>query len=78
MRNYPCDNCKRVSNPEDCENKKCAPWQKWFTQRWDATRASLLNPKKEKKDPCIGCVCPAELCDSVCREKQAWEMGLVQ
>lgn len=34
----PCDTCTRVENPEQCENKKCAAWRKWFIERWEAMR----------------------------------------
>lgn len=32
--NYPCKGCKRVADPQRCENKRCAVWNKWFMQRW--------------------------------------------
>lgn len=35
----PCLVCTRVSNPQDCENKNCKSWQKWFLGRWAAIRA---------------------------------------
>ena len=31
----PCLTCQRVSNPNNCENKQCKPWSKWFLARWD-------------------------------------------
>ena len=30
----PCRNCARVPHPQNCENKRCVPWQHWFLQRW--------------------------------------------
>lgn len=34
----PCLYCSRVPNPGLCDNKKCRPWQQWFSQRWESTR----------------------------------------
>ena len=34
IRTCPCDRCRRVSQPLDCENKRCQPWQNWFWSRW--------------------------------------------
>lgn len=31
----PCDNCTRVPNPEDCDNKRCPEWQAWWKPLWD-------------------------------------------
>lgn len=81
MKNYPCDSCRKVANPEKCENKKCGAWQKWFTQRWEATRRSLLYGiplEAVKPDPCSECVCPPGLCDGACKEKQAWRIEVTQ
>lgn len=38
MAMSPCMCCTRVGNPEQCENKECAVWRKWFTGRWDEMR----------------------------------------
>ena len=35
---YPCAYCKRVKDPEKCDNKNCAVWQKWFLRKWEALR----------------------------------------
>lgn len=35
----PCLRCTRVKDPENCENKCCVPWRKWFTACWDQFRA---------------------------------------
>lgn len=35
VRVSPCLGCTRVENPEECENKKCKPWQAWFLGRWE-------------------------------------------
>ena len=35
----PCLYCTRVMDPEDCENKSCKLWQKWFLRRWAVIRA---------------------------------------
>lgn len=43
LKEYPCKNCDRVKNPEDCQNKSCQTWQDWFTYQW-----SLFNSFYEK------------------------------
>lgn len=40
MKNYPndispCRTCVRVRDPENCENKRCNEWRRWFLRRWD-------------------------------------------
>ena len=37
----PCVNCKRVRDPQNCENKLCKDWQAWFIDRWEAMRKHL-------------------------------------
>lgn len=34
----PCDSCIRVKDPEDCEQKSCVSWRKWWLRRWEALR----------------------------------------
>lgn len=34
----PCTYCCRVADPQNCDNKKCSTWQKWFMERWEQTR----------------------------------------
>ena len=34
----PCTTCKLVSDPDNCENKCCQLWQRWFISRWDQLR----------------------------------------
>ena len=34
----PCALCARVKDPENCENKNCKIWQKWFLSRWELIR----------------------------------------
>ena len=41
----PCLGCRRVPNPDDCENKRCAPWRKWFLMRW-----SMIHAFGKKED----------------------------
>ena len=31
----PCVGCKRVAEPENCDNKMCADWRRWYEKRWD-------------------------------------------
>ena len=42
----PCLTCTRVPFPEDCENKRCRPWQQWFTARWEMIRAYPHHQKE--------------------------------
>lgn len=35
----PCMDCLRVKDPQNCENKNCKVWQKWFLYRWAQIRA---------------------------------------
>lgn len=37
----PCMTCRRVRNPQDCENKMCRQWQSWWVNRWNAIRAEM-------------------------------------
>ena len=30
----PCLTCTRVTDPQACENKRCARWRQWFMGRW--------------------------------------------
>lgn len=34
----PCALCTQVKDPENCENKNCKVWQKWFLSRWELIR----------------------------------------
>jgi len=34
----PCISCTRVLDPENCENKNCRVWQRWYVETWDAMR----------------------------------------
>ena len=34
----PCSTCLRVLDPENCENKECRLWQRWFVGRWEQLR----------------------------------------
>ena len=40
---YPCRNCTRVRDPQNCENKICKDWQAWFFERWDNMRNQVRN-----------------------------------
>ena len=40
----PCTYCSKVANPSNCDNKKCVPWQRWFLQKWECTRALFCVP----------------------------------
>lgn len=41
----PCVVCSRVSDPENCTDKTCRLWQRWFLQRWEETRQTLRQMK---------------------------------
>lgn len=59
----PCVNCKRVECPEECENKNCKLWQKWYIANWNAmrreTRLAREQLPKEPEGTYIGGVCYA-------------------
>ena len=40
-RQSPCENCKSVNNPEDCQNKECVSWKAWFIERWNEMRRGI-------------------------------------
>ena len=49
-REIPCTHCKRVAEPEKCDNKDCALWRHWFTERWEQIRKDFgADPAKEEK-----------------------------
>ncbi len=52
--NSPCLSCIRVKHPEDCENKSCALWQRWFLSQWRKhhnyyLKCGAINPPREVK-----------------------------
>jgi hypothetical protein len=36
---YPCLTCKRVADPDKCENKSCGAWKRWFLYHWGRIHA---------------------------------------
>ena len=40
----PCTYCCKVADPQNCDNKKCPAWQKWFMNRWEETRKLFRAP----------------------------------
>ena len=34
QKTSPCRRCTRVTDPDNCENKRCGIWQRWFLGRW--------------------------------------------
>ena len=30
----PCENCRRVTEPGNCEDKTCVRWRKWYLKHW--------------------------------------------
>lgn len=76
-RQSPCVACRRVAEPEKCDNKLCKPWQQWFLASWEELRAAAgVTGQAAAGDPCESCVCPRELCIAPCREKVRWEEGV--
>lgn len=56
-RQSPCLVCRRVKDPQDCENKLCKEWQAWFIARWDAMRTNVLksfNEPQQQADIQVG------------------------
>lgn len=67
----PCDTCKKVKDPEECNrNKSCADWLDWFSENWNRERTRLnpnckKSPEKSKDDqpkPWEGCNDDCEHC----------------
>lgn len=48
MCKYPCENCKRVSDPGKCEDKRCKDWKKWFLKKWDMIHYYYLQEKHKE------------------------------
>lgn len=72
----PCVTCTRVPNPNDCENKLCQPWKRWFLARWAEIHAYAQHNaviKNLSNDPCDKCVCFGKACTGPCRIKQIWQ-----
>lgn len=45
----PCLTCRRVRNPDGCENKQCKDWQAWFIDRWEAMR-KMIRQQMERAE----------------------------
>ena len=41
----PCLGCLRVADPENCADKTCRIWQRWFLEKWEQTRQSIRQAK---------------------------------
>ena len=41
----PCLTCRRVADPQSCDNKCCMLWRKWFLRRW----ALIHNYRKAER-----------------------------
>ena len=37
----PCLTCKRVRDPQNCENKLCKEWRAWYIEKWEAMRSNV-------------------------------------
>ena len=51
----PCVVCNRVIDPENCTDKSCRIWQRWFLQQWEKTR-NAVRQLKDMPDSCVGVV----------------------
>ena len=38
MMEKPCKICTKVEKPEECINKFCTDWKRWFVWWWDRLR----------------------------------------
>lgn len=52
--NSPCLECKRVRDPQACENKGCKDWQAWFISRWESMRENVRAQMEETTTHDIG------------------------
>ena len=77
LKECPCIRCKRVAEPEKCDNKECALWRHWFIERWDQLREPFCKAMKIPldQDPCIQCPVPKDFCFETCKTKKQWEAG---
>lgn len=66
----PCAHCRRLNEPENCENKECLQWRSWFIGWWDAMRAQYLS---RVTDPCETCMCSKQQCAEPCVQRKMWE-----
>ena len=49
--NKPCISCTRVTDPENCENKNCRVWQRWYIETWDQLRREpRLQKERQEKE----------------------------
>ena len=42
----PCITCTQVIDPENCENRDCKRWQRWYIATWNNMRAT---PRLERE-----------------------------
>ena len=48
----PCITCTRVTDPDNCDNKDCMLWQRWYIETWNAMRAApRLNMEHLPREP---------------------------
>ena len=55
MKECPCLHCRKVAEPEKCDNKDCALWRHWFIEHWDELRLSvaqvMAQPEAREEQP---------------------------
>jgi len=37
----PCLGCNRVPDPDNCDNKNCMLWRRWFLHRWSGIHSYI-------------------------------------
>lgn len=48
----PCIYCTRVTDPENCDNKNCQLWQRWYIETWNAMRRQpRLAQEQRPREP---------------------------
>ena len=50
----PCINCTHVLDPENCDNKRCTAWRRWFVERWDSIRSIPREQVDQAKPQYVG------------------------
>ena len=49
VNSSPCAACRRVEKPEQCDNKDCMLWRRWFVARWEQIRRTYQAASTGKR-----------------------------
>lgn len=49
VNSSPCAACRRVEKPEQCDNKDCMLWRRWFVARWEQMRRAYQAASTGKR-----------------------------